>query len=497
MGGATDAMLQARYGYSRGRGPRRMPVRMTTTLPHGVDGEGASFGGLSDAVADEMFGVDIPDDVFATEMATIGRGVGAIGSSLQNLRKAGLQSVIPTAGRSAYQGLPDAVANEMFGVDVPDRLVNELSKYATTAQQDPLAAPTTAPAGQRYQRKPPVLQNMPPFFGGDIGDQAVAELFGADDEDLDDDDGDDEDGTEGKGGFSLKSLPGWAVPAAIGTAAAAGAVGLGLALTSKKRKAKRAAKEAEQFGAFGDQVSLQMFGDPDEDDDIIEADDAFGEDDEDDAFGDDPTAAVIQFGPGPSSDPSLQALIAPPPAQISGRAPSSPAWRQVKRATHDAYRAQKRLDRAQQNYSEAQAKVPQLGAPAPAFPAYGAYVPQFGAYLPQFGGLLPDTSALHAFMASLPRLSASDLYNKTVEFVLTYLGKMKAFANQSKFTAQYERFRTAVKSEGGFGPQAQSVANQGVDLVQQVSGEPVSAIDRQAMIAIARAQAPLILKGIG
>ncbi len=535
MGGAADMMIQARYGYGRGRGPRRMHPRLGTTLPYGAPpssdslrSEGASFGGLSDTVADEMFGVNIPDEVFSTEMATLGRGVGAIGNSLRNLQRAGLQSVIPTAG-----GTGGAYRGEGFGVDVPDRLVNELSKYATTAQQDPLA--TQAPAGQRYQRKPPVLQNFPPVFG-DIGDAAVAEMFGEDDEadefgilgirrrhhrrerrrdrrqerhqeygalfggdDEDDEDEDDDGGEEGseKKGFSLKSLPHWVVPAAIGTAAAAGAVGLGLALTSKKRKAKKAQKE-ESFAGVGDEVVDDMFGFDEEDEEL--------DLDAEEAYGDDPPQALA-FTSGPSSAPQQlpvpQSAVLPQPPRAS--------WHDTKQAAHDLYQAERRMDRLSDRFSDgpdSKRAKRKLGDAAQDLanaranmpvnsPAYGAYVPSFGAYLPAYGGVLPDASALQAFMASLPRLSASDLYNETVRFITTYVGKMKAFSNQGKFTTQYDRFKAAVRSERGFGPQAQSAANQGVDLVQQISGESVSPIDRQAMLAVARAQAPLILKGLG
>lgn len=44
---ASDAMIAHRYGYGRGRGPRRMPPRMQTSLTgYGYDGEEADLADL-------------------------------------------------------------------------------------------------------------------------------------------------------------------------------------------------------------------------------------------------------------------------------------------------------------------------------------------------------------------------------------------------------------------------------------------------------------------
>lgn len=290
MGGATAAMLEARYGYGPNRGPRRMPARMANRFVTGLP----EFGGEED---DEEYGVDIPDGEFDSWMASMGTAVGTLGTGMRALARHRVSK--PPASSS---------------------FVHPVSNF------------------------------------GDVGDAAAAEMFGdsfGEDGDEEADLGDlgDEDGGEGGGGggFHLPTLPRWALPAAIGTAAAAGAVGLGLALTSKKRKAKRAAREAEEgspapsFGAMGDTVAADMFGDPDDDQ-------LYGWDFTDDqyrsmGFGEDPAVVTVTpvFGPGPSSSPT---------AAVLPTRPEAPTWHQYKRASRDVFRAGQEMSRAQERLAE-------------------------------------------------------------------------------------------------------------------------------------------------
>ncbi len=123
-------------------------------------------------------------------------------------------------------------------------------------------------------------------FGG-LDDAVVAEMFGADDEDdlAEDDAGD-------GGGFHLSSLPSWVLPAAIGTAAGAALVGTGVALLGKKkRKRNKYAPEetsAESMAGLDDTVAAEMFGGDDLfsdlDDDLIDAEEEFGDDLDDESF---------------------------------------------------------------------------------------------------------------------------------------------------------------------------------------------------------------------
>lgn len=412
---ASNAMLAHRYGYGLGRGPRRMPPRMQTSL-----------------MGTEEFGIDIPDEEFETA----------------------LRQVQGAAERlSRFKGENRPKTNKFD----PNRF-----------------SPMTLPAI--------------PFGYGGIDSAVADDMFGADDdEDADDaemDDGDAGDAGEQpeKKGFKMPKLPGWALPAAAIAAGTAGAVGLGLALTSKKRKAKKAARAAseESFGAMGDLVAEGMFGNP-----------------EDDEFGDDPFAPPPFFSsPLPPQPPPVQPATPPIQSAASPFLARSgvPSWSQYKAAQRDLYRAVKRSTKASDRLAKAQSGIPALPTTAPVFGSYGCNWnrPRKTAY----GAVIPSSQDLQSFVSSLSNMNAKALYSKSVEFVTAYVGRLRAVANMGSFEKQYESFRQAAQQEGGLGPRASAEAAKGISLVESISGTPVSTFDRQAMTAVARAQAGLIARGL-
>lgn len=116
------------------------------------------------------------------------------------------------------------------------------------------------------------------FGGGEGGAQHFDEEYGEDDDldlDLEDEGG-------GGGGFRLPKLPSWALPAAIGTAIGAGAVGIGAALVGRHKKTKDGRTDSSSrlrrkgvpveepveatsghgaYGDIGDMAAAEMFGD--------------------------------------------------------------------------------------------------------------------------------------------------------------------------------------------------------------------------------------------
>ncbi len=114
-----------------------------------------------------------------------------------------------------------------------------------------------------------------------------------------------------------------------------------------------------------------------------------------------------------------------------------------------------------------------------------------------YGAIIMTPSALRTFIAKLPSKSAKQLYNESVNFVTHYLGNFKALRNQGKFTEQYARFKSAVLADKGLGARAMKEANNGVRLIESVSGQTVSPQDKQALAALAKYQAGMILKGQG
>jgi hypothetical protein len=378
------------------------------------------------------------------------------------------------------------MGTEEFGIDIPDEeFESALRQVQGAAEKLSRFKGEKLPKANKF--RPLALQPMTlpaiPFGYGGIDGAVADDMFGADDEDEDDSDMDDGD-PEGDGsgeepekkGFKMPKLPGWTLPAAAIAAGAAGAVGLGLALTSKKRKAKRAARAAseESFGAMGDMVAEGMFGSPD-----------------DDEFGDDPFAPPpFLSSPLPPPPPSLPPQpVASPFLQRSG----VPSWSQYKAAQRDFYRATKKATKASDRLEKAKSGIPVLPT-APVFGFYGCNWnrPKKTTY----GAVIPSSQDLQSFVSSLSNMNAKALYNKSVEFVLAYVGRLKAVANMGSFEKQYESFRQAAQQEGGFGPRASAEAAKGVFLVESISGTQVSALDRQAMAAVARAQAILISRGL-
>lgn len=287
-GGATAAMLEARYGYGPNRGPRRMPARMANRFVTGLPDYGQGDEGFG--LDDDEFGVDIPDDEFDAAMASMGTAVGQFGTGLRAL------------GSHRYGDVGDVAAAEMFGEDEDEEGEGE----------DPLSAHEDD-------------------YTFESSDSSRTE-------------------------FKLPKLPSWALPAALGTAAAAGAVGLGLALTSKKRRAKRAAREAEEstdhrppttdpsFGSMGETVASQMFGEPEDED--------FGWDFSPDqersmGFGEDPVPlAEVTFSPGPSSSPEA---TGPTSAIVTT---GSPSWKDYRQGARAAFRAGRQAMTTQERLAE-------------------------------------------------------------------------------------------------------------------------------------------------
>lgn len=327
--------------------------------------------------------------------------------------------------------------------------------------------------GRGPRRMPPRMQTslMGTENYGSFDDAVASEMFGADEEpddaELDDDDGDSEDGDNSEGGdkagFKIPKLPGWALPAAAIAAGTAGAVGLGLALTSKKRKAKRAARESSEdsFGAMGESVAESMFGDIDDEEE----------------FGDDPFASPSVPSEKPTSLPSSTGL----------------SWSKYKAAHRDLYRATKQATKASERLARAGSKVPALSS-APMFGLYGCDWNRSGKT--SYGAVIPTPQDLQRFISSLSSMNAKALYSKSVDFVLAYISTLKAAANKGTIERQYESFRQAAQQEGGLGPRASAEAEKGISLIESISGKQVSALDRQAMTAVARAQAGLISRGL-
>lgn len=114
------------------------------------------------------------------------------------------------------------------------------------------------------------------MFGGHGGGQRFKDDMFGEDDDLDLDDDEDLGGGGGGGGFRLPKLPSWALPATIGAALGAGAVGLGVALTGRKKNRDRTDSSsrlrrkgvseevpdevASGYGDIGDLAASEMFG---------------------------------------------------------------------------------------------------------------------------------------------------------------------------------------------------------------------------------------------
>lgn len=317
---------------------------------------------------------------------------------------------------------------------------------------------------------------------GSFDDAVAADMFGADDEDMEDAEADEDDAEDGgsddggeKKGFKLPKLPGWALPAAAIAAGTAGAVGLGLALTSKKRKAKKAAKEAsEAFGAMGDLVADSMFGDPDDDDD-----DEFGVD--------------LLWPLSGSSSPQPPPPSLPPLATVQPVSSGAPSWSQYKSAHRDLYRATKKSEKASERLAKAQSAIPPLSTPFG-----GMHRQRYGWNVPKIPSPLSFSSAqeLQKFLGDLASQAPADLNWIATRLVVGELGLGTASSNQARFTAQFEKFKNAVLREGGMGSAATAEANAGVDLVGQVKGSSVSPLNRQAMLSVSKATAPFIVRGL-
>lgn len=419
---ASDAMIAHRYGYGRGRGPRRMPPRMQTSLTgYGYDGE-----------------------------------------------EADLADLVRTARRIHSGWHHDEESRSKGGQPRKDKYDN--SKFT------PISFPTSV-------------------FGG-VDEAVVNEMFGEDEEDAESDEDDgalsphedaytySSESSQTIGGkFKMPKLPSWALPAAAIAAGTAGAVGLGLALTSKKRKAKRAARE-EEFGAVGDAVISSMF---EEEEDL---------DDDDDSFGVDAPPVV----PAASSDLSPSPLSSVPlfPSSVVPAVPPSssmPSWRQYKAAQKDVFRATKKVQKAADQLSRAQSSVPSL----PSGPVFGFYGCDWNRPTSRYGAV----TNLQAFIASLPQ-TPSGLYNAATQLILdhftraygSFAGKAKALASKGALEAQYQKFYQAAKAEGGFGPRASRESDVGIQLLEEKTGTPVPPLERQAMSAVSRAQANLIAQGL-
>ncbi len=110
-------------------------------------------------------------------------------------------------------------------------------------------------------------------------------------------------------------------------------------------------------------------------------------------------------------------------------------------------------------------------------------------------GRIESGPALQTFLAGLPAKSPKQLYNESVRFIVHYLGNFKALRNQGKFNEQYDRFKAAVRTDGGFGPTAMKEAQQGIALIEATSGKTVGSEDRQALAAIAQYQSTPVLQG--
>lgn len=403
---ASDAMIAHRYGYGRGRGPRRMPPRMQTSLTgYGYDGE-----------------------------------------------EADLADLVRTARRIHSGWHHDEESRSRGGQPRKD-------KYDNSKFNPPISFPTAV-------------------FGG-VDDAVIREMFGADEEEIESDE--DVEGEEEKRGFKMPKLPSWALPAAAIAAGTAGAVGLGLALTSKKRKAKRAARE-EEFGAVGDAVISSMFEEE--------------EDMDDDSFGVDPLPSTLAASPDLSPSPLSSVPLFPSSLAPSASPPSAmPSWRQYKAAQKDVFRATKKVQKAADQLSRAQSLVPSL----PSGPVFGFYGCDWNRPTSRYGAV----TNLQAFIASLPQ-TPSGLYNAATQLILDHFtraygpfaGKAKALASKGALEAQYQKFYQAAKAEGGFGPRASRESDVGIQLLEEKTGTPVPPLERQAMSAVSRAQANLIAQGL-
>lgn len=406
---ASDAMIAHRYGYGRGRGPRRMPPRMQTSLTgYGYDGE-----------------------------------------------EADLADLVRTARRIHSGWHHDEESRSKGGQPRKDKYDN--SKFT------PISFPTSV-------------------FGG-VDEAVVNEMFGEDEEDAESDGDVEDDGSSESHGFKMPKLPSWALPAAAIAAGTAGAVGLGLALTSKKRKAKRAARE-EEFGAVGDAVISSMF---EEEEDL---------DDDDDSFGVDVPPVVPAASPDLSPSPLSSVPLFPSSVVPAVPPPSSmPSWRQYKAAQKDVFRATKKVQKAADQLSRAQSSVPSL----PSGPVFGFYGCDWNRPTSRYGAV----TNLQAFIASLPQ-TPSGLYNAATQLILdhftraygSFAGKAKALAAKGALEAQYQKFYQAAKAEGGFGPRASRESDVGIQLLEEKTGTPVPPVERQAMSAVSRAQANLIAQGL-
>lgn len=145
MGGATDAMLQQRYG--------------------------------AEAPGD-AYGADVPDDQVSALLQAA--------ETLEGVAHAMMEvSSSPSSAVAEYGSLEEAVVKEMFGRSMPNESVVGLVRSARAAiaqAQSALSAieAAAAPSGRaRYQRKAPVLQNFP-SFGLDEVIEEMSETFGLD-----------------------------------------------------------------------------------------------------------------------------------------------------------------------------------------------------------------------------------------------------------------------------------------------------------------------------
>jgi len=233
-------------------------------------------------------------------------------------------------------------------------------------------------------------------------------------------------------------------------------------------------------GDIGDAVVSELFGEDDEDldDEDDDEDDDEEDEDEDEDYGSNeaitppPPLPAPEFSPGPSS-----AVVT---VSNDRHRSSLPTWRDHKHAQKDVWRATKKLARAQDLLVQAMSSAPML--------------PSFGRT--RYGAVVSSPSALQSFVLSLAGMSAAQMHAKTVEFITSYVSKIQALSNRGRFNDQYARFRQAAQEERGFGARTQAEADGGIRLIEAISGLTVSSLDREAMRAMARAQAALVVRGL-
>lgn len=99
--------------------------------------------------------------------------------------------------------------------------------------------------------------------------------------------------------------------------------------------------------------------------------------------------------------------------------------------------------------------------------------------------------------ARVATMSDGELYDLVVDLILRNMSKWAAFTHQDVLESQYQKYRTTVRAELGFGPRSRAEVEEGIKLIERLGGSPLSEKDRQTMLAVGVARVQIVLKGGG